>query len=107
MNNNVSPYLSKLAKEKGFTDFKSKSLNGEYDICTHEDIARWLRENHDIYIYVYPRYSASYETLLYNFEIRKVSLVSSDKKVFKFKDWYEEYEEALDNVLIASLEILL
>ena len=45
---------AKLAKEKGYDNFFSKTLCGELIQAYQYDIMDWLREEHNIYISIIP-----------------------------------------------------
>ena len=98
---------AKLAKEKGYDNFFSKTLCGELIQAYQYDIMDWLREEHNIYISIIPSVTMAPKS--------KVSFtyqISSDSDGEKFNiysssmDCYSNYEECLETALKEALNLI-
>lgn len=113
MNNNELQELAKLVKEKGFktqsitTGYTFTYLLGGKNIMINEtciylflcEIQKWLREVHNIYVYIIPDRCWSYG-LVYDVTVNE----HKDKKCEMSS--FESYEKALQEGLQEALKLI-
>lgn len=127
----VSLEVARLLKEKGYNIpcRTSRKKNGElimYEIeqsvdnmtsignecyeflCpTLYEAQKWLWKEKDIYISVLPHYSRKYEIIEYEYRIATYfDLLEKPCKWKKSKEYYEIYEQCLNNGILEALKIL-
>lgn len=122
----VSLEVAKLLKEKGFDystlyyyekngklgmmslDAQSQMrnhgyMNDVYPCPTLYEAAKWLRETHNIHIVVSPHYSRKYEIIEYEYSF---DFLEKPFKWRKSKEYYEIYEQCLNNAILESLKLI-
>jgi hypothetical protein len=103
----VSYSVAKLAKEKGFNYFHSKSLLDPMELCTQALLQRWLREVHNIVIIILPYIDCESKDV--NWSLQYV--LSDDlhnNRYFEIdeSDSKNTYEEALEKGLEGALNLI-
>lgn len=126
----VSLEVAKLLKEKYFDKrceqrFVEKVSGTEREewnndlcaVCTVFDVIcypkptlyeaqKWLREN-GIYIEIAPHYSRKYQVVEYEYKITDYfDLLEKQNKGKKSKEYYEEYEQCLNNAIFEALKLI-
>lgn len=93
----VHPETAKLAKEKGFTDFHSKTLCGEHDLATQSLLQKFIREKCNIHIQIYRN------AMGWQVGLEKADSGTDICVVQEYND-RNEYEDALEQGLVAALK---
>lgn len=119
----VSLEVAKKLKEKGFNEpvlsqcskcgsvwncYEPEDFNestGCFSRPTLYEAQKWLRETHDIHIVVSPHYSRKYEIIEYEYRIATYfDFLEKPFKWRKSKEFYEIYEQCLNNAIFEALE---
>ena len=98
---------AKLAKEKGYDNFFSKTLCGELIQAYQYDIMEWLREEHNIYISIIPSVTmAPKSKVSFTYQIRGDSNGEQFKISYSSIAFYSNYEECLETALREALKLI-
>lgn len=93
--------VAKLLKEKGFKNFTSETLCGNYNKATLYDAKKFLREQHDIEVSsIYDRGNKEWF-----FFVQKLDPLPEDVDFFS-DSVYETYEQALNEGIKESLKYI-
>lgn len=93
--------VAKLLKEKGFKNFTSETLCGDYNKATLYDAQKFLREQHDIEV------SSNYDrgNEKWFFFVQELNTLP-ERVNFISKSIYETYEEALNEGIKEALKLI-
>ena len=95
---------AKLAKEKGFLNsIHYDGMGGYFTNTTQSLLQKWLREEHNIEVWVTPTHLSYINNKLYKVEIEYFN----GKRIHCFKhDEFKTYEEALEKGLQEALKLI-
>lgn len=96
-----------IQKDIGIVKIKDGCFYDSYLAPTLYEAQKWLRKIHDIHIVISPHYSRKYEIIEY--EYRVATYFDFLEKPFKWrksKEYYEEYEQCLNNAIFEALELI-
>lgn len=127
----VSLEVAKLLKEKGYDVPCSASIRKNGELRVHDktlsiddmirtateyyeflcptlyEAQKWLWKENDIYISVLPHYSRKYEIIEYEYRIATYfDLLEKPCKWKKSKEYYEIYEQCLNNGILEALKLI-
>lgn len=88
----------KILKDKGYKNFISKTLSGDYNRAALYDIQKWLREKYDINIVVDFDSSQLWGWSLYECNL--------NDKYIDNNSMFNSYEEALNNGILNALKLI-
>ena len=98
--------LCKKTEFKYLSRIPSKGIQLQYLAPTLYEADKWLR-NMGIFIEIIPRYSRKYEVVEYEYRIATYfDLLEKQGKRVKSKDYYEKYEQCLNNAILEALKLI-
>lgn len=92
---------------KEWLEVNNDCYEGVWLAPTLYEAAKWLRKTHDIHIVVSPHYSRKYEIIEYEYRIATYfDLLEKQGKRIKSKEYYEKYEQCLNNTILEALKLI-
>lgn len=99
--------IYRKSKFEHLSRIPSEGLQLQYLAPTLYEAAKWLRKTHDIHIVVSPHYSRKYEIIEYEYRIATYfDFLEKPFKWRKSKEYYEKYEQCLNNSILKALELI-